>query len=192
MTILETIDTPIGSYAPDFELPGIDDRVHHLSRYLENLRSVCVVSICNHCEYVDLYINRLKNIQAEFSPSGFTLIGLNCGDGNNDVSSGEELNPGSNFERMKAFARQNELNFPYLWDSTQDVTQSFGAVSTPTAFLIDNDGILRYKGQIDDHPQEPLGEGEDYLRNAIACLFEGKEIKPAQTQQVGTPLVWRK
>ncbi|MGM3309420.1 thioredoxin family protein [Anabaena sp. WFMT] len=192
MNILETIDTPIGSYAPDFELPGIDDHVHHLSRYLENLRSVCVISICNHCNYVDLYISRLKTIQSEFSPRGFTLIGLNCGDGNNDVSSGEELDAVSNFERMKAFALHHELNFPYLWDSTQDVTQSFGAVSTPTAFLIDSDGILRYKGQIDDHPQEPLASGVDYLRNAIACLFAGQAIQPAQTQQVGTPLVWRK
>ena len=54
MTILETIDTPIGSYAPDFELPGIDNQVHHLSRYLEKFRSVCVISMCNHCPYVEI------------------------------------------------------------------------------------------------------------------------------------------
>lgn len=188
MNILETIDTPIGSYAPDFELPGIDGRVHHLSRYLENFRSVCVISMCNRCTSVEKYIDRLKTIQTEFSPSGFTLIGLNS----NDVNSGEDMNPGSNFEDMKVFAQRHELNFPYLWDTTQDVTCSFGAVSTPTAFLIDNEGIVRYKGQIDDHPQDPSATGEDYLRNAIACLFQGQEIQPAQTPQLGTPLVWRK
>ena len=30
----------INSYAPDFELPGVDDEVHHLARYLEEYRAV--------------------------------------------------------------------------------------------------------------------------------------------------------
>jgi peroxiredoxin len=192
MIILETIDTPIGSYAPDFELPGVDDRVHHLSRYRENLRAVCVISMCNFCPYVVLYLDRLKRIQTEFSADGFTLIGLNSANGNNGVGGEAEVGAVSTFENMKAFAQQHELNFPYLWDSTQDVTRSFGAISTPTAYLIDNEGILRYKGQIDNHPAHPLVEGVDYLKNAIAALFQGQEIQPAQTQQIGTPLIWRK
>jgi hypothetical protein len=32
----------------------------------------------------------------------------------------------------------------YMWDSTQDVTRSFGVISPPIAFLIDSDGIIRY------------------------------------------------
>ncbi|BAZ65498.1 hypothetical protein NIES4106_02370 [Fischerella sp. NIES-4106] len=34
MNQVETNNTPVGIYAPDFELPGIDEQVHHLSRYL--------------------------------------------------------------------------------------------------------------------------------------------------------------
>jgi hypothetical protein len=30
MSIIEKTTTPIGSYAPDFELLGIDEQVHHL------------------------------------------------------------------------------------------------------------------------------------------------------------------
>ena len=33
--IVEPQISPIGQYAPDFELPGVDDQVHHLARYLE-------------------------------------------------------------------------------------------------------------------------------------------------------------
>ncbi|MEA5579356.1 redoxin domain-containing protein [Anabaena sp. UHCC 0451] len=188
MNILDTIGTPIGSYAPDFELPGIDERVHHLSRYLENFCSVCVISIWDKCIYVENYLDRLKSIQTEFFPRGFTLIGLNS----DNFNSGEDMDSGLKFENMKIFAQRRELNFPYLWDTTQDVTRTFGITSTPTAFLIDQSGILRYKGQIDDHPQDPSATGVDYLRNAIACLLAGQEIQPAQTQQLGTPLVWRK
>jgi peroxiredoxin len=45
---------------------------------------------------------------------------------------------------MKVFAERHQLNFPYMWDSTQDVTRSFGVISPPIAFLIDSDGIIRY------------------------------------------------
>ncbi|MEH2011888.1 thioredoxin family protein [Nostoc sp.] len=183
MNILETIDTPVGSYAPDFELPGIDGQVHHLRRYLEKFRAVGVISMCNHCPYVESYLDRLKNIQAEFAPEGFTLIGMNGSDGDRDTR--------SSFENMKAFALRHQLNFPYLWDSTQDVTRSFGATKTPMAFLIDTNGIVRYKGQIDDHPQDASAVGEDYLKTAIASLFLAQEIDIPQTEAIGTTLIWR-
>lgn len=184
MTILEISDTTVGSYAPDFELLGIDNQVHHLSRYLEKFRAVGVISMCNHCPYCRLYIDRIKSIQAEFGDHGFIMIGMNGSDGN--------TNPKESFENMKAFAQERELNFPYLWDPTQDVTRSFGASKTPMAFLIDGNGVVRYKGQIDDHPQDPDAVGEDYLKIAIASLFKSQEIHTIETEPIGTALMWRK
>ncbi|MEA5558994.1 thioredoxin family protein [Nodularia spumigena] len=183
MNILETINTPVGSYAPDFELPGIDNQVHHLSRYLEKFRAVGVIAMCNHCPYVSLYLDRLKNIQAEFAQEGFTLIGMNGSSATQHLS--------ESFDDMKVFTERHQLNFPYIWDSTQDVTRSFGASKTPTAFLVDKNGIVQYKGQIDNHPQDPSCLGEDYLRNAIASLFKGQAIKLPKTEPAGTSLIWR-
>ncbi|TVP56134.1 MAG: thioredoxin family protein [Nodularia sp. (in: Bacteria)] len=183
MNRLETIDTPVGSYAPDFELPGIDNQVHHLSRYLEKFRAIGVIAMCNHCPYVKLYLERLKNIQAEFAPEGFTLIGMNANSATPQLT--------ESVDHMKAFAHSHKLNFPYIWDSTQDVTRSFGASKTPMAFLVDKNGIVRYRGQIDNHPQEPSSLGEDYLRNAIASLFKGQAINLPQTEPTGTSLIWR-
>jgi peroxiredoxin len=185
MTTLETVGTPIGSYAPDFELPGVDHQVHHLRRYLERLRAVSVIAMCNHCPYVQLYVDKLKNIQAEFAEQGFTLIGVNGSDAN--------IDPTESFENMKSFARRHDLNFPYLWDSTQDVTRSFGVTKTPTAFLIDWNGVVRYKGQIDDNPHNSQQlVGEQYLKRAITSLFNEQEIYPVQTETIGTPLILRK
>ncbi|BBD59883.1 hypothetical protein NIES2109_26740 [Nostoc sp. HK-01] len=183
MTILETIHTPVGGYAPDFELPGIDERVHHLRRYLEKYRAVGVVFMGNHCPYVNLYLEKLKKIQGEFAGSGFTLIGINGCDA--------IKYPTESFDNMKAFATHQRLNFPYLWDSTQDVTRSFGAIKTPMAFLIDSNGLVRYKGQIDSYPQAPSSLREDYLRNAIASWFKSQAINPQETEPVGTSLIWR-
>ena len=85
----------------------------------------------------------------------------------------------------------HELNFPYLWDPTQDTSRSFGALVTPMAFLIDKDGVVRYKGQIDDNPEAPGSVKEQYLKNAIASLFQGEEVYITQTQPVGSCLIWR-
>ncbi|AKG22400.1 thioredoxin family protein [Calothrix sp. 336/3] len=183
MNTLETINTPIGGYAPDFELPGTDHQVHHLSRYLEKFRAVGVISLCNHCPFVKSYIYRLKEIQNRFSASGVTLIGLN-GDENNQL-------PGENFEQMQLFAQEWELNFPYIWDPTQDVVRSFGAIATPMAFLIDQTGVVRYRGQIDDSPYYPQLAKKHYLQQAIACLLQQKTIPVSETPPLGTTLVWR-
>ena len=32
----EQTNSVLNNYAPDFELPGIDEQVHHLTKYLEN------------------------------------------------------------------------------------------------------------------------------------------------------------
>lgn len=183
MTLMEKAGTPVGSYAPDFELPGIDDRVHHLSYYLQNWQAVGVIFLSNHCPFVFSYLDRLKQIQAQFQHQGFTLVGINANEG--------QQNPEESFKNMKQFALRQQLNFPYLWDSTQDVAHSFGAELTPEAFLIDREGILRYNGQIDDNPQEPNAVCVPYLRNAIAALLSGQEVNPKATKPSGCAIKWR-
>lgn len=184
MSIMEKIGTPVGSYAPDFELLGIDDNVHHLSRYLERWNVVGVVFIGNNCSYVSSYLDRLKQIQAEFRNKGFTMIGINAHDANQY--------PEQSFQNMKKFASEKKLNFPYLWDSAQDVAQSFGAEKTPEAFLIDRMGIVRYRGRIDDNALESEVVQMSYFKNAIAALLAGEEVSPKSTEPIGTPIEWRK
>lgn len=182
MSVMEKTGTPIGSYAPDFELPGIDNQVHHLARYLEKYRAVGVVFMCNHCPYVQSYMGRLIQIQSEFQSQGFTLIGINANDDNQY--------PEDSFENMKTFAQQKQLNFPYLWDSTQDVAQAFGAQKTPEVFVIDSTGILRYFGAIDDNPQTPQAVQVHYLRDAIASVLKGEAVNLASTEAIGCSVKW--
>jgi hypothetical protein len=132
---------------------------------------------------MQVYLDRLKRIQTEFSADAFTLIGLNSANGNNDVSAESEFGAVSTFENMKAFAQQHELNFPYLWDSTQDVTCSFGAISTPTADLIDHEGILRYKGQIDNHPRHPLIDRGSRFFEKCDRSFISRTRNPSSTNR---------
>lgn len=181
---METINSIVGSYAPDFELPGTDLSVHHLTRYLETFQAVGVVIMCNHCPYVRLYLDRLQQIQANFQAQGFTLVGINAND--------DRTYPEDSFEAMQAFAAEHQLNFPYLRDVTQDVARSFGAMRTPEAFLIDRLGIVRYTGAIDDNPQNSEVVQQAYFQDAIAQLLASQEILAKTTGAIGCSIKWRK
>lgn len=177
----QDIDTPI--YAPDFELPGVDGQVHHLSRYLEQHRAVAVIFISNHCPYVQSYLERLKALQARYSQQDFTMIGINSNDATQQSA--------ESFENMKTFANRHQLNFPYLWDSNQDVASAFGTKVTPEAFLVDQEAILRYQGTIDDNPESPQAVEFSYLQQAIDSLLHNNPVLVPHTQPVGSPILWR-
>jgi peroxiredoxin len=175
--------TLIGGYAPDFEIPGVDGSVHHLTRYLESHRAVGVVFMCNHCPYVRLYLERLKQLQADFQDQSFTLIGINPND--------EQQFPEDSFEKMKTFALDNHLNFPYLRDLTQEVAQSFGAEKTPHVFLLNQQGVLCYSGCIDDSPNNAESVRVPYFRDAIAQVLRGETTHPDRTDAIGCSVKWK-
>ncbi len=179
----EQANSVLNNYAPDFELPGIDEQVHHLTKYLENFQAIGVVFMSDNCPQVRLYLDRLKQIQAEFENRGFTLIGINAND--------PEKSPQDSLEQMKIFAQQQNLNFPYIRDTAQDVANCFGAKITPEVFLLDKNSAIRYRGLIDDSPKSLESVQSDYFRNSITALLEGKEIAPRRTEAVGSSIEWR-
>jgi peroxiredoxin len=181
---MEALGTAIGGYAPDFELPGTDGAVHHLARYLEKYQAIGVVFICNHCPYVQLYVERLKQLQQQFGDRGFTLIGINPNDA--------EQYPADGYEEMQAFATAQAINFPYLRDMTQDVAQTFGAQKTPHVFLLNRDGVLCYSGAIDDNAQDAAAVTTPFLQAAIEQILSGQPIQPVATAPVGCSVKWRK
>ncbi|MEC4986546.1 MAG: thioredoxin family protein [Oscillatoria sp. PMC 1068.18] len=183
MVVEQKNDSPVGQYAPDFELPGIDGQVHHLSRYLEKFRVVAVIFMCNHCPDVRLYLERLKEIQASFQGEGFTAIAINANDINKD--------PEDSFEKMKSFAIEQKLNFPYLWDPSQDVASCFDAKVTPEVFLVDHAGVVRYRGRIDDQPENSELVQRHYLRDNLVALLSGKELTTKITEAIGCTIKWR-
>jgi len=178
-----TQTSPVGQYAPDFELPSIDGEVYHLTRYRENYAALGAIFLSNVCPIVQAYLERLKQLQTEFAGRGFTLIGLNANDA--------QQVPDDSFDGMKAFAVEHALNFPYLRDPSQDVARGFGAERTPEVFLLDREGVVRYCGAIDDSPEDPTAARACYLHEAIAQLLADQPIAQPFIPAVGTALKWR-
>ncbi len=65
----------IGSAAPDFALPGIDGKTHHLRDYAA-AKVLAIVFTCNHCPTAQLYEGRIKKLADDYRGKGVALIAI--------------------------------------------------------------------------------------------------------------------
>lgn len=173
MALTATFHSSVGNYAPDFEIPGVDREVYHLSKYLHTYKLVCVVFLSNCCPIVRSQLPKLKEIQTKFSGlSALTVVGINAND--------SRQAPEESFEKMQTFAQQMQLNFPYLWDSTQDVALGFQAQVTPEIFVVDSQGLIRYGGSV-----------EELREDLITTILSTRDFSPLRTEAIGSPIKWR-
>lgn len=168
----------IGNFAPDFEIPGIDKEVYHLGSYRQKYKVIAVVFMDNDSPEVKQYMNRLKQIQADFGGQDFTIMGINS-------------NIADTMEKMKRYAQEQDLNFPYLRDTTQDVAKSFKVLLTPTVYLLDSGAVIRYQGSIDDCPESADKVNSNYLRDSVAAMVADQNVPQNYAEPVGTNIKWR-
>ena len=79
MPLLHSTMVPLGTKAIDFNLTGIDDKEYSLASFANNSVLV-IIFMCNHCPYVKAVIQRLVDLQSDFSNQGVRLVGINCND----------------------------------------------------------------------------------------------------------------
>ncbi len=173
----------IGDYAPDFEIPGIDRQVYHLGSYLKKYKAIAVVFIGNISSNVDLYIERLKQIQADFADRDFTVIGIDSNHRSEPIA--------ESMATMKKYAQNQGLNFPYLRDSNQDVARSFKVKVLPTVYLLDSDAVIRYQGSIDDGGELGKKVTNNYLRDSVSAVLSDKKVAKDYVEPTGDRIKWR-
>ena len=181
---------PLGSSAPDFNLPGVDGKNWTLKDFAD-AKILVVVFMCNHCPTSQDYENRIKDIVNDYKAKNVSVVAINPNDSKAlrlDELAWSVLS--DTFPEMKIRAEEHRFNFPYLYDGdTETVAKAYGPVATPHAFLFDADRKLRYAGAIDDS-QRVDHVTKHYLRDALDALLAGNEIKVTQTKVIGCSTKW--
>ncbi|MGA2864403.1 MAG: redoxin domain-containing protein [Verrucomicrobiota bacterium] len=181
---------PLGAPAPDFDLPGVDDRRHALKDFAP-AKILAVIFTCNHCPTAQYYEERIKSIVTDYQAKGVAVVAIMPNDPKSvrlDELGWSDL--GDSFQEMKLRARDRQFNFPYLYDGdTEAVARAYGPVATPHAFLFDAGRKLRYLGAIDDS-ERPARVTKNYLRDALDALLAGQEPPVARTRAVGCSVKW--
>ncbi|MGP8124926.1 MAG: thioredoxin family protein [Nitrososphaerales archaeon] len=170
----------LGSDAPDFDLRGVDGKVHALASFSGKPVLVVIFS-CNHCPYVKDYEDRMMAIQKDYASTGVQLVAINSND--------EKAYPEDSLVQMVVRAKEKGFNFPYLRDQDQEAVERYGAVCTPHVFAFDSQRKLRYRGRIDDS-RDPLNVKSPDLRNALEDLTAGREVRVPDTRPFGCSIKW--
>jgi hypothetical protein len=70
------------------------------------------------------------------------------------------------------------------------VARAYDAKTTPDVFVLDRDGVLRYRGAPDaDYMDEAQGAG--WLRSALDSVLVGDAPDRAETEPVGCSIKWK-
>ena len=174
-----TID--IGQPAPDFNLPGVDQKDYSLADFAE-AQAVVVAFTCNHCPYVVGSEERIQAVMNDYQPRGVALVAIN--------SNEDENHPTDSFDQMVLRAQERGFTFPYLRDATQEVAKAYGAQRTPHFFILDQDRKVVYTGRLDDNPAEAGKATTQELRDALEQLLAGQSILVPVTDPIGCNVKW--
>ena len=175
----------LGTEATEFTLYSAKEERFITLTSQKSSKANLIIFMCNHCPFVKHINESLSEFAKEYQAKGLSIIAINS----NDVENYPEDSP----EKMIKLAEENDFDFPYLYDETQDVAKVYSAECTPDFFLFDGDLKLVYRGQYDDsRPGNDIPVSGKDLRSAVDRLLEGREPKLEQKPSVGCGIKWKK
>lgn len=177
MTSSEASGAPaVGDAAPGFDLPDTNGEQHRL----DHGAPAVIVFTCNHCPYALAWHDRIAASARDYG--GVRFYAINSND--------SERYPRDSYQAMQRRVAEEDWPLPYLHDASQDVARAYGARTTPDVFILDGEGIIRYRGAPDaDYSDE--AENASWLRDALDAVLEGRTPERQETEPVGCGIKWK-
>jgi hypothetical protein len=93
---------------------------------------------------------------------------------------------------MIKFSKDNNFNFPYLHDETQEIAKAYDAVCTPDFFGFNKDLELQYRGRLRELKNfKPVKDGESDLLKAMKMVAETNKGPQNQIPSAGCGIKWK-
>ncbi len=178
--------TPICNFGEkiyDFNLKSVDDNIYNLKNIVGE-KGTLVMFICNHCPYVKAIIKELSSTAHELKNHGVNSVA---------IMSNDTINyPDDSFDKMKKFAKENNFNFPYLIDETQQIAKKYGAVCTPDFFGYNSNHELQYRGRLREMKDlTPVKNSKNELMEAMLQISKTKQGPKEQFPSMGCNIKWK-
>ena len=178
-----TPECDFNTKAHDFELKNTDGKFYKL-RELVGDKATLIMFICNHCPYVKSILEQLVVEASVLQKKGVACIAINSND--------SSKYPEDSFENMQKISRKFGFSFPYLFDNSQVVAQSYKAVCTPDFFGYNSKLELLYRGRFDDRKtsKQMSANSSELFKGMIEIARTGKSPMN-QIPSVGCSIKWR-
>ena len=166
------LNMQINAPAPDFELPDLQGVPRKLSDSRGKLTLLNFWSAeCPHSERTDRsLLDLLQSWNGEVA-----LLSI-------------AANRNESLQMLGEAAKVRRIP-QVLLDAEHIVADLYEAVTTPHVFLLDRQGILRYRGAVDDITFRRRQATRFYLQEAVEALLEGHLPEPAETPAYGCTIV---
>jgi len=183
MALTPSTMLPLGTPAPDFQLPDTNGKIISLADFKDQA-ALLIVFMCNHCPYVIHIREGLAQLARDYAAKNVGIVGINA----NNV----QTHPADCPARMKDEVKSAGYVFPYLYDESQAVAKAYRAACTPDIFLFDKNRKLVYRGQFDaSRPGNGLPVTGQDLRAALDAVLAGRPVSEPQTASIGCNIKWK-
>ncbi len=170
---------PLGTPAPDFDLPTIDGGKVALADLEAPV--VCVLFVCNHCPYVKHVEAELGRIAREVEDVDFVAICPNDTD----------VYPDDGADGLREQAARAGWEFPYAMDADSSVARAYNAACTPDFFVYGPERELVYRGAMDaSSPGNDEPNDGHELREALRLAVIGNPVPEPHRPSMGCSIKW--
>jgi thiol-disulfide isomerase/thioredoxin len=184
MPATPSIMLPLGTPAPDFDLPDPSGRRWTLADFAD-APGLVVMFLCNHCPFVVHIREKLAEVAREYGEKGIAFVAINP----NDIENFPDDAP----DKMAEIAREFGFTFPYLFDESQETAKKYRAACTPDFFFFDRDRKLIYRGQFDEsRPGNGVPVTGSHLKAAMDAFLAGEPVTVEQVPSIGCNIKWKK
>ena len=184
MSLTKTPICNFGERAKNFNLISIKNKMVSLED-VSGKNGTLIMFICNHCPYVKAVIRDIVEDAKYFESLGIKSTAIMS----NDVKN----YPEDSFENMITFSKSNNFSFPYLFDETQEVAKSYGAVCTPDFFGYNKNLQLQFRGRVRELKNlKPVRKGDSDLKIAMKLIAETGNGPKNQMPSMGCNIKWFK
>ncbi len=169
--------------APHFSLPWVDGGLHSPSDFSEK-KWLAVIFTCNHCPFAVASWPIIVQLQQTYQDIWFIAIS------SNDVA----YVPEDSFEHMWSLAQQLWLNFPYVYDESQEVAEAYDAACTPDNYLFKNvDGKfeLFFQWRFNDNWKDPSQATQFDFETHIKKMLTGEQADETWFPSIGCSIKWK-
>ena len=139
--------------------------------------------IRNHSPYVIHYHEEMQRFTSDYT-NKLNLVAISS----NDVDKYPHDGP----EAMEGLFKSLGLDFPYLFDETQEIAKILKAECTPEFYLYDRHNSLVYRGRMDaSSPGIDIPVTGADLRTATDALLDGSSVPSEQQPSMGCSIKWK-
>ena len=166
------ISVQLNASAPDFELPDLQGQLHKLSDYRGKIVIINFWSAeCPHSERTD------RSTMACLVQWGTDVEMLSIAANRNE--SAREVEEVAKTRRIPTV----------LIDTQNVVADRYEAQTTPHTFIVDREGILRYRGAVDDVTFRQRKATRFFLEETVEALLDGRLPEIQETPAYGCTIV---